>query len=301
MKKYDLPLILVLLAFLVVVGCAPSWQPPIMGPDPVSNGEPMPVVTLDGASRDDSGDQVSDVLPKPLVVAPTGSPKETVEPVETPTAQPVVAEPVEPTLEPAPAAQPVPIRFEDQATTTTVQGALRAGQSDAYVFEGTAEQMVTIALGFVDVEPTFNLSAVDNGKAVNGQDVTEELWSAILPQTQAYLLTIEAPRELPSHVNEVPYHVELTVEDLPFGLPPPRPELITQAETLVYEGPGRNFAAVHALPPQRRAEVLGRNLDNSWLAIAGPGDGPGEPVWVAAEDVTVEGDVHLAPILEQGS
>lgn len=296
MKKHYTFTMLVLIAVLIATGCAPSWQPPIMGPDSASNGAPAPVATSDGASRD----QVLEVLPKPVIVAPTESPVESVEPAATPTGQSVITEPVVSTAEPAPAPQPVAIRFGDQSTTTTVQGVLRAGESDAYTFDGSAEQMVTIGLSFVNVEPAFHLSGVDSGKAVKGQDVTDELWSAILPQTQAYLLVLEAPQALPSHVSEIPYHVELTVEDLPFGLPPPRPELVTQAETLVYEGPGRDFAAVHALLPQRRAQVLGRNLDNSWLAIAGPGDGPGEPVWVAAEDVSVEGDVHLAPILEDG-
>lgn len=296
MKKRYTFIMLVLIAVLIAAGCAPSWQPPIMGPDRPSNGAPAPAVTSDSASRGDSREQVSDVLPKPVVAAPTEVSEQVVEPSATLTAQPVVEAPTS-----EPSAQPVAIRFRDQSTTTTVEGVLRAGESDAYTFEGSAEQMVTIGLNFVDVEPAYTLSGVDSGKPVKGQDVTDELWSAILPQTQAYLLVIEAPQELPLHVSEIPYHVELTVEDLPFGLPPPRPELVTQSETLVYEGPGRDFAAVHALPPQRRAQVLGRNLDNSWLAIAGPGDGPGEPVWVAADDVTVEGDVHLVPILEQGS
>ncbi|MFW6069346.1 MAG: hypothetical protein ACOC9E_07165 [Chloroflexota bacterium] len=307
MKKHYPTIVLVLIVVLMVVGCAQSWQTPIMGPDLV-NTESAAVETAESVSRVANGEQNFGTGPTPIVVAST----EAVAPLATPT-EPISGEPASPTTGPAPttqpvpttepevAAQPNPVIFEPDTTRTTLEGVLGAGGRDAYVFNGEAQQLVTIVLGSVDVELAFSLSDVDSGKEVSGPDKSQQPWTTALPQTQQYLLVVEAPQEVPSHVGEIPYHVELTVEDLPFGLPPPAPELITQAETLVYEGPGRDFAAVHALPPQRRAHVLGRNLDNSWLAIAGPGDGPGEPVWVAAEDVVVEGDVHLAPILEQGS
>lgn len=38
MKKQYLLILLILLAVLVLAGCAPSWQPPIMGPDPAPIG-----------------------------------------------------------------------------------------------------------------------------------------------------------------------------------------------------------------------------------------------------------------------
>lgn len=306
MKKRYPTIVLVLITVLMVVGCAPSWQTPIMGPDLVDT-ELAAVETAESVSRVANGEQDFGTVPTPIVVtstevvAPLATPTEAIsgEPVSHATGSAPTAQPVS-TTEPE-AAQPNPVIFEPDTTRTTLEGVLGAEGRDAYVFNGEAEQLVTIVLSSVDVELAFSLSGVDSGKEVSGPDKSQQPWSTALPQTQQYLLVVEAPQELPSHVSEIPYHVELTVEDLPFGLPPPAPELITQAETLVYEGPGRNFATVHALPPQRRAHVLGRNLDNSWLAIAGPGDGPGEPVWVAAEDVAVEGDVHLVPILEQGS
>ncbi len=307
MKKHFPTIVLVLITVLIVVGCAPSWQTPIMGPDLSSDTEPAAVETSESSSRDVKGEQDSETVPTPVVVALT----EIATPVATPT-EAISGAPASPTSGPASttqpvsttepaAAQPIPVIFEPDTTRTTLEGTIGAGGSAAYVFNGEAQQLVTVVLSSVDVELAFSLSGVDSGKEVPGPDKSQQPWTTALPQTQPYLLVVEAPQALPSHLSEIPYHVELTVEDLPFGLPPPAPELITQAETLVYEGPGRNFAAVHALPPQRRAHVLGRNPDNSWLAIAGPGDGPGEPVWVAADDVMVEGDVHLVPILDQGS
>lgn len=295
MKKQHM-MIVILLLVLILAGCAPSWQAPIMGPDTGSRSKVGP----------SGGEVVETVAASPPAVVivvpsatpePTGAPPETVAPEATTpaaTTEPLVDAPS------APGDQVQRIQFQPPATTTVVEGALPLGGSEAYVFHAQAEQMATISLSFVDAEVTFSLRGVDSGKAVVAQQATEQLWSAVLPQTQDYLLVVTAPLQAPSGVTQIPYHLELTVEKLPFGLPPPAPELVTQVEALVYVGPGRAFDAVHALPPQVRADVLGRSLDNSWLAIAGPGDGPGPHVWVAAEDVIVEGDVHLVPILDEG-
>lgn len=126
MKKYYLSTILaVLLAVLLVAGCAPSWQPPLMGPDPVPNDKSAPVNTPESASRDDSSGQVSEPLPKPVVVAPTKSPTVSVQPPATPTAQAVVGEPATPISEPAPTTQSLPVNFQPGTTRTTFEGVLR--------------------------------------------------------------------------------------------------------------------------------------------------------------------------------
>lgn len=75
------------------------------------------------------------------------------------------------------------------------------------------------------------------------------------------------------------------------------PVLVARVETQAYAGPGRQFEALQVLGPGSRMLLLGRLADNSWLAIAGPGDGPGAFAWIAAEDVTIEGDGLRAPVL----
>jgi hypothetical protein len=75
------------------------------------------------------------------------------------------------------------------------------------------------------------------------------------------------------------------------------PLLVARVETQAYTGPGRHYEALHVLGPGSRMRLLGRLADNSWLAIAGPGDGPGAFAWVAAEDVAIEGDALRAPVL----
>ncbi|MDT8305160.1 MAG: hypothetical protein RRC07_04440 [Anaerolineae bacterium] len=89
-----------------------------------------------------------------------------------------------------------------------------------------------------------------------------------------------------------------TATGVPFDLPPPPPVLTARGDVQTYEGPGRHFAALHILPAGTRANVTGRSLDNSWLVIAGPGDGPGPGVWVAAANVILEGDVNLVGIVD---
>jgi len=197
-KPYHLTF-LILLMVVVLTGCAPSWQRPIMGPDPVSRPKTAP----DGGEIAEQI-QVSPGHRKEISVTPTQAIERTRIPAQT----------IEPTATGLPAAQPVS-----------------------------------------EVQPT--------------------------PGTQ---LTVTQP----------------PVEDLPFDLPPPTPVVETFDQTLLYVGPGREFDAVLALPPLRRADIVGRNLDNSWLAISGPDDVLAPHVWVAAEDVLVEGDVHLVPILEDG-
>jgi hypothetical protein len=85
---------------------------------------------------------------------------------------------------------------------------------------------------------------------------------------------------------------------LPFDLRSPMPVLTALDALPAYAGPGRDFEALHVLQVGQRAGIVGRNLDNTWLALAGPGDENGAPAWVAAENVVVEGDVDLVAILE---
>ncbi len=75
------------------------------------------------------------------------------------------------------------------------------------------------------------------------------------------------------------------------------PVLITQGSTNVRMGPGLTYGVSHVLPAGTKAPLLGKNLNSTWWAVPGPGDGFGPHGWVSADVVSVQGDVGSLPFL----
>lgn len=61
-------------------------------------------------------------------------------------------------------------------------------------------------------------------------------------------------------------------------------------------GPDISYAVVGALNPGRHAEVIGKNIDITWLFVRNPSD-PSTSCWLSADFIDVEGSVELLPVV----
>jgi hypothetical protein len=61
-------------------------------------------------------------------------------------------------------------------------------------------------------------------------------------------------------------------------------------------GPDISYAVIGALNPGRRAEVIGKNIDITWLFVRNPSD-PSTSCWLSVDFINVEGDVELLPVV----
>lgn len=61
-------------------------------------------------------------------------------------------------------------------------------------------------------------------------------------------------------------------------------------------GPDISYAVIGALNPGRQAEVIGKNIDITWLFVRNPSD-PSTSCWLSVDFITVEGDVELLPVV----
>jgi hypothetical protein len=75
------------------------------------------------------------------------------------------------------------------------------------------------------------------------------------------------------------------------------PTLVTNAEILAYAGPDTAFEVLQTIPAGQQVQLFGRNADNTWWAIPGPGAGPSLHAWVSGEQVTINGDTSGLPVL----
>lgn len=61
-------------------------------------------------------------------------------------------------------------------------------------------------------------------------------------------------------------------------------------------GPDISYAVIGALNPGRQAEVIGKNIDITWLFVRNPSD-PSTSCWLSVDFINVEGDVLLLPVV----
>ena len=61
-------------------------------------------------------------------------------------------------------------------------------------------------------------------------------------------------------------------------------------------GPDISYAVVGALIVGRQAEVIGKNIDITWLYVRNPSD-PSTNCWLSVDFINVEGDVELLPVV----
>lgn len=61
-------------------------------------------------------------------------------------------------------------------------------------------------------------------------------------------------------------------------------------------GPDVSYAVVGALNPGRQAEVIGKNIDITWLFVRNPSN-PSTSCWLSMDFIDVEGSVELLPVV----
>jgi hypothetical protein len=61
-------------------------------------------------------------------------------------------------------------------------------------------------------------------------------------------------------------------------------------------GPDVSYTIVGALNPGRQAEVIGKNIDITWLFVRNPSD-PSNSCWLSVNYINVEGNVELLPVV----
>lgn len=108
---------------------------------------------------------------------------------------------------------PQRIQFAPGAISATVDGQLTPQQRNAYLFRSQAGQMVIIEIHSTDGRANFMLNGVEDGQPYKRLEDEQRLWSARLPLTQDYLLTVAAPAD--ALITE--YSLELIIESLENG------------------------------------------------------------------------------------
>jgi hypothetical protein len=108
--------------------------------------------------------------------------------------------------------EPVPVRvhFPPGATSATLDGMLEPPQRDFYIFRALAGQRTVIEIVSEFNRANFGLHGVDDGQPYKRVENEERAWSAELPHTQDYVLTVAAPADAPT----TGYRVFLTIEPL---------------------------------------------------------------------------------------
>lgn len=61
-------------------------------------------------------------------------------------------------------------------------------------------------------------------------------------------------------------------------------------------GPDISYAVIGALNLGRQAEVIGKNIDITWLYVRNPSD-PSTSCWLSVDFINVQGDVELLPVV----
>lgn len=61
-------------------------------------------------------------------------------------------------------------------------------------------------------------------------------------------------------------------------------------------GPDISYAVIGALNPGRQAEVIGKNIDITWIFVRNPSD-PSTSCWLSVDFIEVEGNVELLPVV----
>ena len=111
---------------------------------------------------------------------------------------------------PMPNPTPQRIQFEPGTSSTIVDGALHPPQRDTYIFRAMAGQNTIVELNSTDGRANFMLSGVSDGQPHKRLEDEQRLWSAVLPLTQDYLLTVAVPAD--AVVTE--YALELLISPL---------------------------------------------------------------------------------------
>lgn len=146
-----------------LVACQPTLTP---------TAAPRPTVTLPATV---------DLLPTPtlLVASPTATAVAPIAPP--PEATPWLSQPP---------ALPLRLTWSPGAATLEVQGVALPPAGVSYEFPAQAGQLVTIGLAATD-SADFTLSGVNDSQVYTPLGAAERPWSGRLPQSQAYLLTIQ--------------------------------------------------------------------------------------------------------------
>lgn len=125
------------------------------------------------------------------------------------------------------------------------------------------------------------------------------------PATQSTAAPLSTPTSIPiTGTVDIPTTglVESTPTEAPLPTPSPSstPD-ITLASARAQPvncrfGPDISYAVIGALNPGRQAEVIGKNIDITWLFVRNPND-PSTSCWLSVDFIDVQGDVELLPVV----
>jgi hypothetical protein len=110
----------------------------------------------------------------------------------------------------APEPAPERIQFAPGETSITLEGMLEPPQRDLYLFRAFAGQRVIIEIVSESNRANFALSGMGDGMPYKRVEDELRSWSAELPTTQDYMLTVAAPADAPT----TGYRIFLTIEPL---------------------------------------------------------------------------------------
>jgi hypothetical protein len=112
--------------------------------------------------------------------------------------------------------------------------------------------------------------------------------------------TLDTPTLSVVTPTSVPIETLLSVVELPTITPTSTPSvtLASPREQPVNcrFGPDVSYAVVGALNPGRQAEVIGKNIDITWVFVRNPSD-PSTSCWLSVDFININGNVELLPVV----
>lgn len=110
--------------------------------------------------------------------------------------------------------------------------------------------------------------------------------TAEIPITSAF-----TPEVIPSEVVDVALPTDTATSTPSITLASPRSQPVN-----CRVGPDISYAIIGALLIGRQAEVIGKNIDITWLYVRNPSD-PSNNCWLSVDFINVEGNVDLLPVV----
>jgi len=128
---------------------------------------------------------------------------------------------------------------------------------------------------------------------LTSQFMTMQAPTVTMPPTEEPL----APTEMPSAT--IPPPVDTLAPPTPFppSPTPPAPILTANIETRCRQGPNPAFAVVSFILVGQKADVIGKNPENTWWLIHDP-QGKFGNCWVWGETTQLLGDIQTVPVVE---
>ena len=221
----------------------------------------------------------NETRPEPILTLPTEATNETV-PAPTQTANPPAAT-LPPTSTPttsptSQAQQPppnaTPLTFKNGGTSAFDQRPIAQGGQQSYLVNASAGQTLIAGAASPDHDVYLAIQSVQTGQQFLSASEKQTDWSAVLPQSGDYLITLSSPNpdtnyflsvEIPANIVFPPGHTETSVEGHIAVHTDLHPGLMTRVRYLVQGTAGQTMSIAVNSPA----------IDNLSMAVYGQSDG----------------------------